>query len=171
MEFETTKRNNAGRGVRSGGQGPVPSASDPGAVLRGYMDRHGLKQTAQREIILEVFLDIGGHPSPEELHEEVRRKDDSIGLATIYRTLKLFAASGIAKGQHFGDGLTRYELKFGKKQHIHLICEQCGRNMEASSRDVERHYEILARQSGFVIQRYTTSLYGLCEQCAAARNK
>ena len=35
------------------------------------MRRQGLKQTHQRRIILEVFLDMGGHPSTEELHEEI----------------------------------------------------------------------------------------------------
>jgi Fur family ferric uptake transcriptional regulator len=140
--------------------------SDPGEELRRYMHERGLKQTAQRELILEVFLDMGGHPSPEELHEAVRLKDGTIGLATIYRTLKLLADSGVAREEFFGDGVTRYELRHGKQQHIHLICERCGKNIEVQAEDIERHYRALSQDRGFKLVRYCTCLYGLCEQCA-----
>ena len=55
----------------------------------------------------------------------MRHADPRVGYATVYRTLKLLAESGVANERHFGDGLTRYELADGDTHHDHLICIEC----------------------------------------------
>lgn len=141
---------------------------DPGEVLLRYLRRHGLRQTSRRELILEVFWDMDGHPSPEEIRDEVLRRDQTVGLATIYRTLKLFLKSGIARKQRFSDGLDRYEPSYGKKQHLHLICELCGRNMEVPASAMDTMYEELATTRGFTLRSHQTCLYGVCDACIQA---
>ena len=65
-------------------------------IFSGYLSKQRLKITPQRKTILEVFLNEEGHLSSEELYNLVRKKDSSIGQATVYRTLKLLAESGSA---------------------------------------------------------------------------
>ena len=72
-----------------------------------YITANGLKFTPQRRLIAEVFLKQAGHLSTEELYDKVRKEDPSVGQATVYRTLKLFCESGLAKEGHFGDGVAR----------------------------------------------------------------
>ena len=91
-------------------------------VFHEFITRKGLKSTRQRDIILDVFLSSERHMSIEELYLKLRAKHPSIGYATVYRTLKLFAEAGIANEIHFGDGQTRYEHVTEGEHHDHLVC-------------------------------------------------
>ena len=138
---------------------------DPTSVFFDYLTRNGLKLTPQRRLILEVFLKQDGHPTPEDLYDLVKRADPSIGQATVYRTLKLLCQSGLAKEVHFGDGLTRYERKYGLKHHDHLICERCGKNLEVVDERIERLQQDLAAKHGYALTGHRMYLYGLCPDC------
>src|SRR5512134_2005190 len=79
------------------------------AALGEYIAEKGLKHSRQRDRIVETFLAMGGHVSVEELVARVRRIDPRISVATVYRTMKLLADSGLALPRQFGGGQTRYE--------------------------------------------------------------
>ena len=130
-----------------------------------YITAHGLKFTPQRRLIADVFLKQEGHLSTEELYDKVRREDTSIGQATVYRTLKLFCDSGLAKEVHFGDGMARYEKTFGAKHHDHLICIACGKQVEFMDDTIEKLQEKLAKQYDFILTSHHMNLYGVCPSC------
>ena len=50
----------------------------------------GLKLTAQRKIIVKVLSDSSDHPDVESVHKRAVKIDKRIGIATVYRTIKLF---------------------------------------------------------------------------------
>jgi Fur family ferric uptake transcriptional regulator len=137
----------------------------PEKAFSEYLASRNLKMTPQRRLILETFIQADGHLSSEELYTQVKSKDPSVGQATVYRTLKLFADSGIAEAVDFGDGLLRYELRYGQDHHDHLICDECGRNIEIVDPDIERLQEELARRYDFVLRRHKMYLFGLCKDC------
>ena len=138
---------------------------DARKVFVDYLREQQLKLTPQRECILEVFTSTEGHLTAEELYALVKDKDPSIGQATVYRTLKLLADSGIAKELHFGDGVARFEHKHGHSHHDHLICESCGKNIEVVDELIERLQEELARKNDFKLTGHRMYLYGLCADC------
>jgi Fur family transcriptional regulator, ferric uptake regulator len=142
--------------------------TDPFVAFRDFLRRNEYKLTPQRELILDTLLQMEGHPAPEELYHEVKKRDPSIGQATVYRTLKLLSQAGMAKELHFGDGLTRYEHKYGQTHHDHLICERCGANIEVVDETIERLQEELADKHGFRLTGHRMYLYGVCGEC---RNK
>jgi Fur family ferric uptake transcriptional regulator len=116
----------------------VEDFKDPMTVFSEFISRKRLKMTPQRLHILEVFLSSHGHLTAEELYRKVKEGNASIGQATVYRTVKLLADSGLAKEVEFGDGVVRYELKYGQSHHDHLICERCGRNVEVVDAAIEK---------------------------------
>ena len=134
-------------------------------VFHEYIARNGLKVTPQRMLIVEVFMGAGGHLTTEELYERVKATDPSVGQATVYRTMKLLCDSGLAKEVHFGDGVARYEQKYGSKHHDHLICEACGENIEVLDDEIERLQEDLARRHGYVLTSHRMYLFGVCGKC------
>ncbi|MFN2268469.1 MAG: Fur family transcriptional regulator [Desulfonatronovibrio sp.] len=136
-----------------------------------YLARKKLKFTSQRALIFDVFWDIKEHISPEELYGLVKKKDPSIGQATVYRTLKLFSDSKIAREVDFGDGVSRYEPYFGHKHHDHLICNECGKSVEVVDERIESLQEELAAKNGFTLSSHSMYLYGLCSECARGENK
>ena len=56
-----------------------------------------LKKTSQRALIWGVLLETKGHPSVEEIRESLIAEGHRIGLATIYRTIKILLASGLVR--------------------------------------------------------------------------
>jgi Fur family ferric uptake transcriptional regulator len=125
----------------------------------------GLKSTRQRDIILESFLASHRHLSTEDLYLELRAKYPGIGYATVYRTLKLFAESGIAREIQFGDGQTRYEQLAAGEHHDHLVCTRCGEIVEFENETIEMLQAEVASQHGFTIANHKLELYGTCAKC------
>lgn len=137
------------------------------ARLDDYMARHGLRSTAQRRLVTDVFFRSEEHLSIEELLQKVRSADERIGYATVYRTLKLLKDSGLAYERHFGDGVSRYEVAHEDAHHDHLICTECGKIVEFENDRIEQLQDELAEKHGFVLTRHKLELYGLCGDCRA----
>ncbi|PLX86066.1 MAG: transcriptional repressor [Desulfuromonas sp.] len=136
-------------------------------TFRDFLAEKGLKSTRQREIILDEFLRASSHLSTEDLYLRLRKKHPSIGYATVYRTLKLFAECGVADECHFSDGQTRYEASTSEEHHDHLICTGCGAILEFEDRRIEELQEQVAKEHGFRIASHRLELYGLCARCCA----
>src|SRR5258706_3419868 len=121
---------------------------DVKAPWRDYLRKKGLKTTQQREAIVDAFLRTSGHVNLEDLLSNARRKQPSVGLATVYRTVKLLEEAGIAAARHFGPGQTLYEVSEGRAHHDHLICESCGFITEFENDEIEHHTDATARRFG-----------------------
>jgi Fur family ferric uptake transcriptional regulator len=133
--------------------------------FRQFIAQKGLKSTRQRDIILECFLSSSRHISIEELYLKLRTKNPNIGYATVYRTLKLFAESGIAREIQFGDGQTRYEHANEGEHHDHLVCTRCGTIIEFENETIEQLQQDVAAAHGFQIENHKLELYGVCVKC------
>jgi len=137
------------------------------AALAAYLERHGLKQTRQREAILGSFLEAGGHITSDELYQQIRRAHPRIGYTTVYRTLKLLVDAGLAQERHFDDGAARYEIE--QEHHDHLVCTECGKIVEFESRMIEEEQSRIAEHYDFRVHRHRHELYGHCGECRSAR--
>ncbi|HMJ57140.1 MAG TPA: Fur family transcriptional regulator [Polyangiaceae bacterium] len=140
-------------------------------LLAAYMARKGLRSTEQRRLIVETFFHSHSHITIEELLGQVRSADPRVGYATVYRTLKLLAESGVANERHFGDGVTRYELADGDTHHDHLICIECHGITEFEEPRIESLQDEVARTYGFELRTHKHELYGLCADCLARAPK
>ena len=134
-------------------------------VLRKHLQGHSLKLTRQRKVILDALLTLPRHVSAEELYAASIKKNSSIGLATIYRTLHLLCEAGLVQGREFGDGQSRYELAYNHHHHDHLVCIHCGKIIEFENMDIEYLQEQVAKKHSFKIQRHKLELYGECKEC------
>jgi Fur family ferric uptake transcriptional regulator len=135
--------------------------------LDSYMAQQGLRSTGQRRVIVDQFLRSKGHVTIDDLLEQVRAEDAGIGYATVYRTMKMLAAGGIASEHKFTDGMTRYELADEETHHDHLICVECGRIQEFEEPLIEELQERIAKQYKFRIVEHKHELYGVCSQCTS----
>jgi Fur family transcriptional regulator, ferric uptake regulator len=128
-------------------------------VLNRFMAERGLKTTRQRTL------------SVEELWNKVRATDPRVSVATVYRTMKLLAESGVADAHAFGDGQTRYEAAVGREHHDHLICTRCGDIIEFENDRIEAMQDAVARKHGFRVTSHKMELYGVCKSCQRALEK
>ena len=132
-------------------------------TLASYLEEHSLKNTRQREAILDVFLQATGHATSDELFQRVRDEYPNIGYTTVYRTLKLLCDAGLATEHHFDDGITRFEI--AHEHHDHLVCTRCGKIVEFECRMIEDTQNQIAARYRFRLLRHRHELYGHCEDC------
>ena len=90
----------------------------------------GGKHSTKREQILNVFLRQEGHLSADDLFDLIRRDDQRISRATVYRTLQWMVDAGIARKVDFGEGRFRFEHSYRHPRHFHLICKSCNQSSE-----------------------------------------
>lgn len=134
-------------------------------VFTNYIKDKNLKSTQQREEILKVFLKAERHLTTEELYTLVKRRYPKIGYATVYRTLKLIDGCGLAREVDFGDGILRFEHKYGHKHHDHLICLKCGIYIEVVSPQIEKLQDELSKKHKFNPLRHKMQIFGICHRC------
>jgi Fur family ferric uptake transcriptional regulator len=138
------------------------------AVFAAYLARQGLKRSAQREAILDAFLDSERHLSVEDLLLLARRRRPEVGRTTVYRTLKHLQAAGLAQELPL-QGETRFERDYKRQHHDHFICKTCGAIFEFSSDDIERLQDEIAAGLGFEIDGHRHQIFGYCRSCVARR--
>ena len=140
-------------------------------VFHDHIRAAGLKRTAQRDLILDVFLRTEDHVSSEDLYELVKAKDPSIGFTTVYRTLKLLLECGLARSVQYYDGRMLYEHEFKHAHHDHLICTHCGALIEFYSEVIEKMQDDIAARHGFRPESHSLRIFGSCRECQAKRAK
>ncbi|MFQ5697886.1 MAG: Fur family transcriptional regulator [Myxococcota bacterium] len=129
-----------------------------------HLARKGLKQTRQRDAILEAFVASSGHVTSDDLYERVRAAHPEIGAATVYRTLKLLCDAGVASARFFRDGVTLYEYE-DDRHHDHLICVGCGEIVEFESEVIEREQSRVSERFGYRLTHHRHHLFGYCPRC------
>jgi len=134
-------------------------------VFSEHIQKAGLRNTAQRELILDIFLRTEEHLSSEDLYWLVHKEDSSVGHTTVYRTLKLLTDAGLAREVRFGDGKSYYEHHYNHEHHDHMICTECGKVIEFFSPEIEALQESVAAEYGFRLTHHSMRILGLCDAC------
>ena len=140
-------------------------------VFLQHIQKKGLKRTAQRDLILEVFLNTEGHMSGEDLYGLVRDKDSTVGQTTVYRTLRLLTEAGLAREVRFGDGRAHYEHNYKHQHHDHMICSECGKVIEFFSAELEAIQDAMAAKHRFEITQHLLRIIGICAECRRAKRE
>ena len=140
---------------------PVPARRPLGGTrVRG---------TKQAEALASVLDSLPGFWSAQQIHAELRRRGERIGLTTVYRHLQVLSEDGLLDTIRDAGGETLYRRCRSAVHHHHLICRICGTSVEVEGRAVERWAEKVAAEAGFTAVDHTVELFGLCPRCGAAQ--
>ncbi len=132
------------------------------------LSRNNIKNTKQKEKILLELMQSSSHLMAEEIYQRV--KNDKIGLATVYRSLKLFERLGIVKEIPM-DGVKYYELKIYSKKplHIHFKCSNCNVIIDIDDADINLDYiklnQKVEMKRELEVNDVNITLLGLCKKC------
>ena len=91
-----------------------------------------------------------------------RKYRANIGIATVYRTLKILLESSFLTTVRLPGEPPRYELA-DKPHHHHFHCNRCGRVFEVPGSDRALSSVV---PDGFVVEDHDLSLRGVCAACA-----
>lgn len=138
-------------------------------IFLEYLKKNGLKRTAQKQLILDIFLQTEGHLSVEDTYRILKQRDSAIGYVTVYRTLKSLVACGLAREVDLGDGRTRFEHFYNHPHHHHIICTSCKKTIEFLSTDLEQLQEEIIKYYDFKPLYHSFQIYGVCGDCRHKR--
>ena len=121
------------------------------------------KKSKQREAIVKVLKSTSAHPSAEWIYEKVKKEIPNIGLATVYRNLRLLKEVGEVSEMHASNDTGRFDGN--TKVHYHFYCDGCGKILDLDE-PIDSTIEIrIARRTGLKVTRHHLELGGLCLDC------
>lgn len=126
------------------------------------------RTTRQRTAVADLLADTEAFRSAQEVHRMLVDREETVGLATVYRTLQALVEVGEVDALRGPDGEVRYRRCDQRSHHHHLVCRRCGTTVELDAEAVEAWSSVIAAQHGFTAVEHTVELFGLCAACSAA---
>ncbi len=126
----------------------------------------GFRLTAQRLVVLQVLQHSNAHLTPTEVYALARLSLPGLTESTVYRTLEFLEKNGFALAAHVGNGKLVYEV--AGHAHHHLICQNCGREIEVDHAQFASLYSKLEKETGYRLTTSHLTFFGLCPECQAA---
>ena len=117
-----------------------------------------IRMTSQRQIIIQVIEVSDDHPDVDQLYLRSVELDNTISIATVYRTVKLLEEAGLIERLEFGDGRSRYEE--AGEHHEHLVDIETGEVHEFYNEELETLKTEIARGMGYDLIDHRLELYG-----------
>lgn len=119
-----------------------------------FMERN----TKQKKLILDNICNRYDHPTSEMIYNDLKKENDSIGLATIYRALKSLTDAGIIQKINT-DKSAHYD--YNRHNHCHLICNKCQKIIDVKLDDIFVKNII----DDFEIEKTGLQINGICKDC------
>ena len=117
---------------------------------------------------MELIREIDRHIDAKELYRRASVKDESISLATVYRSLNLFKQLGLVDERKLGKIRCYYELKHSS-EHQHLVCQGCGKVIDFKSPLIRKLVGKVQHEHGFHVAKVELYLEGYCLECEEKR--
>ncbi|MBN1280489.1 MAG: transcriptional repressor [Candidatus Thermoplasmatota archaeon] len=121
------------------------------------------RKTKQKELIQSEIATFTTLFTADDLYERLRKKDSTIGIATVYRFLK-----EIRKKKALHSYVCDRKMIYSKEKnnHCHFICQKC---------DTVAHFNIekidfLQSKIHGEICHFQIDVHGICEKCLLQEN-
>ncbi|PNX53800.1 MAG: hypothetical protein BV458_02675 [Thermoplasmata archaeon M9B2D] len=116
------------------------------------------RKTKQKELIQTEIVSLKSFFTADELYENIKKKDATIGIATVYRFLK-----DLRKRKELHSYVCDRKMIYSHNEdnHCHFICQKC---------DVVTHFTIdkidfLKKQINGDICHFQIDVHGICNDC------
>ena len=126
----------------------------------------GKRMTVQRRLVLEALERAKHHTTAEDIAARIRARHPRIDPSTVYRNLESLEELGYVTHTHFEDRVTRWHLA-DSRRHGHLVCRQCGTELEVPMSLLEPLARRLRAEHGFQADLAHSAVVGICRACAS----
>lgn len=125
------------------------------------LDEEGFRSGHARRQVVELLA--GAECALTAL--EIDRRIDSVGRASVYRTLDRLEQLGLIQRVEVGGDAAGYERVDPSGHHHHLVCQECGQLSPFTSERLEGAIEAAGKTSGFALTSHDVVLRGTCPAC------
>jgi Fur family peroxide stress response transcriptional regulator len=129
---------------------------------------HHHKITPQRLAIVKILSQSSGHPSVEQIHEQIKQDFPTMSLATVYRNIVLIKSLGEVLELGFPDGSNRYD-GYKPYPHPHVICIKCKTIVDPDLESLDEMTKEVAAETSFKILNHRLDFFGICDKCLAEK--
>ncbi len=138
-------------------------AADRLKELEEVCRERGLPLTTQRRMVMEVLLELGDHPTADQVFETVQGRSPQISRRTVYRVLDTLAKLGLTRRVHHPGATARFDAK--THRHHHLVCTSCNKIVDFESPDLDAVALPQGGPQGFDVSDFSVQLMGRCPEC------
>jgi Fur family ferric uptake transcriptional regulator len=124
------------------------------------------QRTRSQERILNLLKTLNRAVSAQDIYIQLRSRSESMGLATVYRSLDALKLEGVVQVRTLANGESLYSTVQQDKHH--LTCLQCGASIPINECPVHELEDQLHQSYQFKIFYHTLEFFGLCTACQLA---
>lgn len=121
------------------------------------------RSTRQRSAIHDALVHATRPLLPDEVLAAARVQVPTLGIATVYRNLRLLVDEGAVLPVQLPGEAVRYEAA-GRDHHHHFQCRGCERVFDVPGCSAHLAEGLPA---GFTVEAHEVTLYGRCPDCQA----
>jgi len=127
----------------------------------------GYKLTSARLAVLTVLEQYDGHMTSADVQEAVGQVDESIGRASIFRTLDLLTQLAIIRPTYIDSSMTPTYVLLPDGHHHHIVCTNCNRVIHFDDCGLGELAKKLEVQFDVAITGHLLEFFGVCAVCRA----
>lgn len=127
-----------------------------------------LRNTRQRQVILEELRKLKSHPTAAELYDITKRRLPRLSLGTVYRNLELLARNGMILKLDMSGKEARFDGDVSS--HLHVRCLVCGRVADIFDVSIDSLMNEYKTLNGYDIMGFRMEYVGVCPECRGAAN-
>jgi Fur family transcriptional regulator, ferric uptake regulator len=124
------------------------------------------QRTRSQNRVLTLLKSLNRAISAQDIYVELRSRNESMGLATVYRSLEALKLEGVVQVRTLGNGESVYSTV--QQDRHHLTCLQCGASIPINECPVHELEHQLNQSYQFKIFYHTLEFFGLCDNCQLA---
>jgi Fur family ferric uptake transcriptional regulator len=142
--------------------GTSTPAGKAGSALR----TSGYRLTRQRQVVWDTLRRARRHLSADEIGAALRRQQQAVDMATVYRSLDVLQRLGLIQSSRLGE--RQYFEVAEPGEHYHLVCDQCGRATHIEGEDLAPVLRHITAEHRFAVRSADLIVHGWCEKCQAS---
>jgi Fur family ferric uptake transcriptional regulator len=127
--------------------------------------QRGVRISAARRLVIEAVFEAQTPVSAEQIAAGLGGRLPGSDLGSVYRNLETLERAGLVRHFHAGHGPGLYALS-ARDRGEYLVCESCGRVLEAEPQALEAARELIRDRLGFEARFSHFPIVGLCRRCA-----
>ena len=120
--------------------------------------------TSARRKIAELLKAERRYLTAAEIHRLLKGESNRLALSTVYRTLEMLVATGVASSRADESGESSY-VYCHDGHHHHAICRSCGHVDDVSCTTMDQFRTTLLEEQSFALDDHAIEFFGRCASC------
>ncbi len=129
--------------------------------IRNKLIDKGLKVTPQRMAILEAIIELGNHPTAENIISYIKKEYPNIATGTVYKVLAVLVDNNLVRKVVTDKDISRYDGFTERHHHLHSPgSDVIGDYIDKELDEMLEAYFKKKKLPGFKIDNFTLHING-----------